>query len=65
MADPLPQDEPSDDFKAGWDKAIAVAAALITPKARAKTGDHTTDVIMEHTFNVATTDATIIRGASK
>lgn len=33
MADPLPQDEPSDDFKAGWDKAIAVAAFLVTPKA--------------------------------
>ena len=32
MADPLPQDEPSDDFKAGWDKALAVAAFLVTPK---------------------------------
>jgi hypothetical protein len=29
---PLPQDEPSDDFKAGWDAALAVAAELITPK---------------------------------
>lgn len=36
---PLPQDEPSDDFKAGWDKALAVAVSLISPKPLAAGAD--------------------------
>ena len=64
MADALPQAEPSDDFKAGWDKAIAVAANLITPKQKPATGDHVTDVIQDHTFAVAQGDANAIRALS-
>lgn len=57
---PLPQDEPSDDFKAGWDKALAVASSLIKPPPLTETGDPVLDTIGRLSHGTRTNDSNAV-----